>query len=191
MFRRYRFFILGVLCAMLMPLSAAPVAAAESATPTPVPTTTLSGTGSLALAEEAFASLPAPTAEQMATAKAWLAKHPQMTGSVVKIDPPSSSTTRGVVPNVSVSWNWWGIRLHLTKDDVHNIWDLIWAAGIGAAAAILCAPGGWLAVACAIIGAVVAYIVAELIWNVIGYYVPNCGVHIDFYWTGRYGFGAC
>ncbi|TMC54216.1 MAG: hypothetical protein E6J20_03850 [Chloroflexi bacterium] len=191
MFRRYRHLILGVLGALLIPLSAAPVAAAQSGSPAP-PTPVFSGSGTLASYQAAFAALPAPTAQQMAIAQAWLAKHPQMAGSVAKIAQPKGTSTSGVTPYVSVQWEWFGIRLHLTRDDVHNIWDLIWAAGIGAAAAILCAPGGWLAVACAIGGAVIAYIVAELIWNVIGYWVPWCGVHIDFYlWWGGYGYGAC
>lgn len=191
MFRRYRFLIVGVVCAMLMPLSAAPVFAAQSANLAAPPTQQLSGSGTLANAQAAFAALPAPTAQQMAIAKAWLAAHPQMSGSITKIDPPAKTPGSGPTPYVSVYPEWFGFRLHLTYQDVHNIWDLIWAAGIGAAAAILCAPGGWIAVACAIGGAVIAYIVAELIWNVIGYYVPWCGVHIDFYWWGGYGFGKC
>ena len=172
---------------LVMPLTAAPVQAASQPNQ-PLPGVTI--VGNLSDAKAAYAALPAPTAAQLAAAQAWLAAHPAMQGTIVKLKQPGggSGTTSKYV---SVNWYWWGIRLHLTQADVHNIWDLIWAAGIGAAAAILCAPGGWLAVACAIIGAVVAYIVAELIWNVIGYWVPGCGVHIDFYWWGGYGWGAC
>ena len=179
---------LGVAACLVVPLTAAPVQAAS--TPAPAPAVTI--VGDLSSAQAAFASLPAPSAAQMAAARAWLAAHPQMEGSIVELaKPKSSGGTSSPTPDVTVSVNWWGIRLHLTQNDVHNIWDLIWAAGIGAAAAVLCSPGLWLSIACAIVGAVIAYIVAEIIWNYIGYWVPSCGVHIDYYWNGRFGYGNC
>lgn len=181
---------LATTACMLMPMTAAPVYAAS--TPQPLPDTTIAG--SLSQAQAAYAALPAPTPAQLAAAQAWLAAHPKMQGYVEKLAPPKKAGGTGVVgpvPDVSVGWYWWGIRLHLTWEDVHNIWDLIWAAGLGAAAAILCAPAGWLAVACAIAGAVIAYIVAELIWNVLGPWVPSCGVHVDYYWWGSWGWGRC
>jgi hypothetical protein len=179
---------LGVAACLVVPLTAAPVHAAS----TPPPTPGVTFVDSASSAQVAFASLPAPTAAQMTAARAWLAAHPKMEGSIVELSKPKSGTgTLSPTPYVSVSVNWWGIRLHLTQNDVHNIWDLVWAAGIGAAAAVLCSPGLWLSIACAIAGAVIAYIVAELIWNYIGYWVPGCGVHIDYYWWGRYGYGNC
>jgi hypothetical protein len=187
MFRRYRYLIAGVVGAMLMPLSAAPVFASQS---TPAPAPVISGSGSSASFQAAYAALPAPTAQQMAAARAWLAAHPKMKGSIEKLSAPAP-TTSGVTPYVNTYWIWGGFGIHFTQNDIHNIWDLIWSAGIGAAAAILCAPAGWLAVACAIGGAVIAYIVAELIWNWIGYWVPSCGVHINFYWWGAYDYGSC
>ena len=178
----------GVAACLVLPLTAAPVHAAS--TPSPAPGVTISG--DLGSEQAAFASLPTPTAAQMAAARAWLAAHPKMQGSVVQLAKPKSGAgSLGPTPYVSVSVNWWGVRLHLTQNDVHNIWDLIWAAGIGAAAAVLCSPGLWLSVVCAIFGAVIAYIVAELIWNYFGYWVPGCGVHVDFYWNGGYGAGYC
>lgn len=178
---------LGVAACLVLPLTAAPVQAASTQ---PAPGVTI--VGNLSSAQAAFAALPAPTAAQLAAAHAWLAAHPKMQGTISKLTAPTGGTGKiGVSPDVSVSVNWWGIRLHLTQADVHNIWDLIWAAGIGAAAAVLCSPGLWLAIACAIAGAVIAYIVAEVIWNYIGYWVPGCGVHIDYYWWGSFGYGYC
>ncbi len=183
---------------MLMPLTAAPVAAASGGGSQPAPTSpgVTSGTLTLDQLQALAASLPAPTAAQLATAKAMAAKdHFQGTVKVVKQPSgPAGTTPTGVLaptPYVSVGVNWWGIYLHLTQNDVHNIWDIIWASGIGAAAAILCAPAGWLAVACAIVGGVIAYLVAELIWNYIGYWVPACGVHIAYNWWGGWSWGYC
>lgn len=140
--------------------------------------------GTLADLQAMIASAPKPTKAQLALAKAMFAKHAFQ--GAVKV----TSSAVGVTPDVSVGVEWWGIWMYFTKEDIHNIWDIIWAAGIGAAAAILCAPGGWLAVACAIVGAVLAYIVAEIIWNYIGYYVPDCGVYIDYSWTSNWSWGS-
>ena len=180
---------LGVAACLVIPLTAAPVHAASAQQPAPGVTIV----GNSATAQAAFAALPAPTAAQMAAANAWLAAHPKMEGTIEVLTKSRSGGggTLSPTPDVSVGVYWWGIRLHLTQNDVHNIWDLIWAAGIGAAAAVLCSPGLWLAIACAIFGAVIAYIVAELIWNYIGYWVPSCGVHIDYNWSGGFGWGDC
>jgi hypothetical protein len=178
---------LGLAACLVMPLTAAPVQAASTQ---PAPGVTI--VGNAKDAQAAFAALPPPTAAQLAAAQTWLAAHPKMQGTIAQLTKSGGVSGKiGVSPYVSVSVNWWGIRLHLTQTDVHNIWDLVWAAGIGAAAAVLCSPGLWLSVACAIVGAVIAYIVAELIWNYIGYWVPGCGVHIDYYWWGSFGYGYC
>src|ERR1700746_3673288 len=138
---------LGVAACLVVPLTAAPVQAAS--TPAPAPGVTI--VGNLSSAQAAFAALPAPTEAQMSAARAWLAAHPRMEGSIVVLSQPKSGTgALRPAPYRSLSVNWWGIRLHLTQNDVHNIWDLVWAAGIGAAAAVLCAPGLWLSIACAI-----------------------------------------
>ena len=189
MFRQMIRFAVAAACCLVMPMTVAPALAASPATPSPQPGVTIVGT--LSEAQAAFAALPPPTPEQMAAAKAWLAAHPRLQGTIAKINKPTTAGQTGFSPDVSVSWFWGGFRLYLTQQDVHNIWGLVWTAGIGGAAAVLCSPGLALAVACAIGGAVIGYIVAELIWNAIGPYVPSCGVHIDFYWWGGFGWGYC
>jgi len=193
MYRRIKFALLGLACLLLLPTTVAPaLAAGPSAPPPPSLSGVTSGTLTIAQLEAYVASLPAPTAAQLATAQAVAAK--QVFQGTVSIQYAPSTTSGGkigVTPYVSVGVNWWGIYLHLTQQDVHNIWDIIWASGIAAAAAILCAPAGWLAVGCAIVGAVFAYLVAEVIWYYIGYYVPGCGVHIGYYWSGSWYWGYC
>ena len=96
-----------------------------------------------------------------------------------------------MTPDVSTSINWWGIRLHLTQADVHNIWVIVWTTGLAGAGAVLGLPGVWLAVACSIFGAVIGYLIAEIVWNYIGSYVPSCGVNIDIPWSLRWSYSTC
>jgi hypothetical protein len=193
MYRRIKFALLGLACLLLLPTTVAPaLAAGPSSPPLPSSPGVTSGTLTIAQLEAYVASLPAPTAAQIAAAQAIAAKHAfQGTVSIQYAPSATGGGKIGVTPEVSIGVNWWGIYLHLTQQDVHNIWDIIWASGIAATAAILCLPTGWLAVGCAIVGGVFAYLVAEVIWNYIGYYVPSCGVHIGYYWSGRWYWGNC
>jgi hypothetical protein len=189
MYRRFKFVLLGLACLVLLPTTVAPaMAAGPSNPPQPPMHGVMSGTFTLAQLQAYAASLPAPTAAQIATAQAMAAKHPIQGTVDIQYTPPTSGK---INPYVNVGVNWWGIYIHLTQNDVHQEWDIIWAAGIGAAAAMLCAPLGPLLIACAIVGAAIAYLVAELIWNYIGYYVPSCGVHIGYYWSGSWYWGKC
>jgi hypothetical protein len=195
MVRRIKFALLGLAVLVLLPTTVAPAMAAGPSNPPAPPSPTVTS-GTLAQLQLLIADLPPPTAEQLATAQAFMAKHPLhgtvgLQASATSPVTPISTANRYVKPLVSVGVSWWGIYMHFTQGDVHNIWDLVWAAGVGAAATILCSPGLLLAVVCAIGGAVVAYIVAEVIWNYIGYYVPSCGVHIGYYWYGAWYWGRC
>ncbi len=196
MIRRIKFALLGLACLILLPTTVAPAMASGPSNPPPPPMPGVTS-GTVSQLQALIASLPPPTADQLAIAKAFVAKHP-LNGTVgIQTSPtspviPLSTTGKvGVTPYVSVGVNWWGIYMHFTQSDVHNIWDLVWAAGVGGAATALCSPGLLLAVVCAIGGALVAYIVAEVIWNYIGYYVPSCGVHIGYYWNGHWYWGRC
>ncbi len=196
MIRRIKLALLGLACLILLPTTVAPAMAAGPSNPPPPPMPTVTS-GTVAQLQAMIASLPAPTSDQLALAQAFLAKHPIkgtvgiQTSPTSPVTPLSTTGKVGVTPYVSVGVAWWGIYMHFTQADIHNIWDLIWSAGIGAAAGVLCSPGVALAIACAIGGAVVAYIVAEVIWNYIGYYVPSCGVHIAYYWNGGWNWGYC
>jgi len=188
--RRVKFALFALVFVMLLPLTVAPAMAAGPSSP-PTPPSPLVTSGTLAELQALIASLPEPTPEQLAIAQDFLANHPLQGTVTVDTTSPAGPVRIGPRPDVSVGVDWNGITLHFTKEDVHNIWDLVWAAGVGAAATILCAPGGWVAVACAIAGAVIAYIVAEVIWYYIGYYVPDCGVHIFIPWTYSWSWGYC
>lgn len=167
-----------------------PVGAQAAGTPSPAAPAgkTISGTYAQFAAE--LASLPAPTQAQLDAALAYAKVHP-MQGSFTLIPAPGPIAPVGVTPNVSTSINWWGIRLHLTQADVHNIWVIVWTTGLAGAGAVLCLPGAWLAVACSIFGAVIGYLVGEIVWNYIGPYVPSCGVNIDIRWNLRWSFSTC
>jgi hypothetical protein len=133
------------------------------------------------------ANVPAPTPQQLAIAQALLAKPFQGTIGVQatptsSITPLSTSIKVGVTPYVSIQIGWTSITVHFTQADIHDLWKTIAEAGIGAVAAILCAPAGWVAVAYAVVGAAFGWFIAEVIWYYIGYYVPSCGVHITYYW---------
>lgn len=186
MLRRTRYLLFGLVFLLLLPATVAPALAAGPKGPSSP--AVMSGTITMAQLQAMAASVPAPTASQLATAEAMAASYKWQITSSVQYSAPSSGK---VSPYVNVGVNWWGIYIHLTQNDVHQEWDIIWAAGIGAGAAILCSEGGPLAVVCAIVGAAVAYLVAEIIWNYIGYYVPSCGVHIGYYWSGYWYWGNC
>jgi hypothetical protein len=197
--RHLRSVVFGVVMAMLIPFSVAPIASAESV-PIPIPPTVrpqpafagiTSGTLTLDQAKAEMAKLPKPTAQQMDIARAMLAKD-HFDVSITQTPMPSLGGKGMSAPHtVSVGINWWGYYIYFTQNDIHQIWDIIWAAGIGAGAAILCSEGGPLAVVCAIAGAVIAYIIAEIIWNYIGYYVPSCGVYIEYTFWGSWSWGDC
>lgn len=158
-----------------------------SASAPPVVPGAQSVTVSAAQVQAIEAGFPAPTAAQLAAALAYAKAHP-FKGTISPLPAPSGTR---VSPDVSTNVYWWGVRIHLTRDDVHNIWDLVVVGGISGAAAILCGPGVWLALVCGLIGAVVGYIVAEAVWYYIGYNVPSCGVHIDIPWTLQWSWGNC
>jgi hypothetical protein len=188
-FRRIKFALVGLACLLLLPGTVAPaMAAGPSSPPPPSSPGVMSGTITMAQLQALAASVPAPTAAQLAIAKKMAASYNWTTTSSVQYSPPSGGK---VSPDVNVNVNWWGVYIHLTQNDVHQEWDIIWAAGIGAGAGILCAEGGPLLIVCAIVGAAIAYLVAEVIWNYIGYYVPSCGVHIGYYWYGQWYWGKC
>jgi len=62
---------------------------------------------------------------------------------------------------------------------------------MAAAVGSLSTPGGPLAVACGIFGAVVGWLVAEIIWQYVGPWVPSCGMHIDVNWNLSWHYGWC
>ncbi|MGO8947046.1 MAG: hypothetical protein ACLQUY_05165 [Ktedonobacterales bacterium] len=130
---------------------------------------------------------PSPAA--IATAEAYLAQHPiqgyiifrDKNGNVVYPTMPSGATsdsTSGVKPDASIGFGFDSITLYLTNSDVENIWYLVLTTGVSAAGALLCAEGGPIAIACGIVGAVIGYVVASVVWNYINW---NCGLAITWY----------
>ena len=187
MFRRYRFVLAALVGALLMPLSVAPVFAQQPAPPAP----SSSGTGTFAQIEAQFAALPPPTAHQIALAQAYLDAHPLQV-TIEKLPAPTSTTPKlGLTPYASIGVYWWGYRLHLTPTDVHDIWYAVLMGGLAGAGAVICSPSGVGIVFCGVIGGVAGLIIASLVWNYFGYYVPSCGVHIDYRWWGTYSYGTC
>jgi hypothetical protein len=184
MFRRIKFALFGLAFLLLLPTSVAPAMAAGPSNPPPPPMTQITP----AQMQTMIANLPAPTAQQIADAKAILTEHPLQGTVSIQYAPPSGGK---LSPYLSVGHTWYGWYMHFTPNDVHVIWLAVWAGGIGGAATALCAPGLVLAIVCGAGGAVLAVIVAELIWNVIGYYVPSCGVHIGYTFWGTFTAGWC
>jgi enamine deaminase RidA (YjgF/YER057c/UK114 family) len=189
MFSHLKVAILGLACLVLLPTTA--VAAAP-----PPPSYAGVTSGTAAQLQALVAKLPAPTPRQLAIAQALLAKPFQGTIAVQAaptspITPLSTSIRVGVTPYVSVQIGWTSITVRFTQADIHDLWRTIFEAGIGAVAAILCAPAGWVAVGCAVLGAAFGWFIAEVIWYYIGYYVPSCGVHVTYYWSGQWSWGNC
>ena len=160
-----------------------------AASPPPAPGLAQSAEGALVSLTSQQAQAISDSVKPTEASRVWAGKH-HMQGTVTVL--PMVAASRGMAAPyvVSIGKAWYGVWVYLTQSDVHAIWDLVWAAGISQAAASLCAPAGWLAIGCAIVGAVLAYVVAEAVWNYIGYYAPSCGVTIVYYWWnswGRYG----
>jgi hypothetical protein len=184
LFRRIRFLLLGLAFALMLPTTVAPAMAASPSNPPPPPNPGItSGTITQALLQ----AMPAPTAQQLAIAQKVLAKY-KFQGSYTLLKTAPGGT---MSPMVYDSINWWGVYLHFSPDDIHQLWQAMWLGGVGAAAAILCAPLGWIAVACAVLGAGFGWLIGEIIWNHIGYYVPSCGVHISYNFGGWWSSGTC
>jgi hypothetical protein len=173
-------------CVLWVPVTAEAAKAPVAPTATAASFTT-SATYAQTMAQ--FAALPAPTASEYAVALAYAKAHP-MQGTGVLIPPPSTGSSLGAIQDVGGGVYWWGVRLYLSQNDVHNIWVIVATVGLGGAALILCSPGVWLALFCSIVGAVVGYIVAEIIWNYVGSYA-RCGLTIDIPWTLRWSFRGC
>jgi len=122
-----------------------------------------------------------PTAEQLALVTAYFAAHPLQITVKTTSAPPSKG---GIQPDLSVYVYWWGVRIHLTNADVVSLFTLIVEAGAGAVAGFLCLEGGPLAIACAIIGAVVGWIIVTAVLQAT-YNFYGCGLNIDYnYWYG-------
>jgi len=122
-----------------------------------------------------------PTAQQIELAKAYFAAHPlQITVQPTGVTP----TSGGLQPNLSVGVYWWGFRIHLTNADVVSLFTAIVEAGAGAVAGFLCAPYGPVAIACAIAGAIVGWVVVTVVLQATRNF-GGCGLNIDYnYWYG-------
>lgn len=137
---------------------------------------------SLAAAKAYLAAHP-PTAAQLAAAKAYLAAHPlHLQATYTKAAMSHGSAAKGVSPQVSVSISWDHLDVNLTPTDTENIWNLIFATGLATAGVLLCAESAPLAIACAAVGAVIGYVVADAVYNYFDW--GACGLTIRFWFSG-------
>lgn len=127
------------------------------------------------------------TPAQLAGAKAYLQAHP-FKGTVEYLpQAPGTSTTattpKGIKPDISIGFYWWGIRIHLTNGDVTSLFSAMVTYGTAAVAAALCAPGVWLAVVCGAVGAFIGWLVVQVVLQAT-YNFGGCGLNIDIPWRG-------
>jgi hypothetical protein len=113
---------------------------------------------------------------KLAQAEAYLLQHP-LEGHITYFTK-NGKAVKGPQPNLTWGVGWDYVTVYLSENDVHNIWDLIWTVGLGAAGAALCAPGVFLSALCAVVGAVIGYVIAEAVWN---WSAWNCGLEVTYY----------
>jgi hypothetical protein len=127
------------------------------------------------------------TAAQLAGAKAYLLAHP-FKGTIEYLSQaPGTGASTGtgntaLQPDLSVGFNWWGIRIHLTNYDVTGLFNAIVTYGTAAVAAALCSPGVWLMVVCGAVGAFVGWVVVTVVLQVTNNF-GGCGLNIDIPWS--------
>ena len=103
---------------------------------------------------------------------------------------PAAGTLTAHTGSLSAWGNWWGIRVYLTSNDLHNLFVALTIYGFNAVADAICAPGGALALFCGAMGIVVGYIVAQAVWYTWGYR-GGCGLYVDIYWNGYWRSWGC
>ncbi len=137
-------------------------------------------TGSMTDAQAAalLSTMPAPTSAQLAAGLSFLSAHP-LASTVERVLGP---VQRGVTPEVTVGVNWWGARVNLTNGDIHAIVELVLIAGFAVAGTLLCGEAGPIAVGCAIVGSVLGYMVAEIVWNQL-WNNHGCGAYVQDRWV--------
>jgi hypothetical protein len=182
-------FAMVTLSAFALCLAAAP---AQAATAPPSPGVRTGVTTTITQAQvqawmTAALSAPAPTAAQMAAVDAYAKAHP-FQGTVMPLPAPPGQK---VGPLIGGGIYWWGVQVTLTNSDVHTIIQIIAMGGIGAAAGFLCGLVGgpaalFLAAACGVAGAVLGYVIAEIIWNNIGPYFRGHGVYVNYSFYNYY-----
>ncbi len=120
-------------------------------------------TGSMADAQAPalLSTLPASTSAELAAGLSFLSAHPLAS----TVEPILGPVRRGVTPEVTVGVSCWGVRVNLTNGDIHAIVELVLIAGFAGAGTLLCGEAGPIAVGCAIVGSVLGYMVAEIVWN--------------------------
>jgi hypothetical protein len=195
--RSLKAFVVVIVCVLLSGVATTPVVAgsARSAPPSGTTLPAIHGGvwGTYAEFAKDIAAAPALTPTQTAYWQAVAAQHPL--DVTVFLGPSGLGGAHGLATSVGfetvAGWlYWWGARVYLSNNDLHNLISDMVAGGIGAALAVLCAPTAVLVIICGALGAGAGYLIGEIIWNVIGYN-HGCGTYIDINWSLNWHAWGC